>query len=142
MAFRKLTKDYEAGHYSACAQYSMAMVTGLEVSEVIKSMGHAGSSSVSEIMLTFMRLGYLYRNVGITGAGEDAVVIVQNDEAGHALAYHNGKIYDPDNGHEYEGFEELAVMCNEVDARVTHVFAVTPVQTREWVVGGQKEETV
>ncbi|MCA1800330.1 MAG: hypothetical protein LC650_03465 [Actinobacteria bacterium] len=139
----------------SCGLYSTAMVTGREVSDIANVIGHAGSTSIHELTKAATKLGYgdgsfqrvefdEPKDINISNTGILILCAIGAEQA-HAVAFHGGTIYDPDNNFPFAGIENILRDYNCTAPSGVHwiagaVIRMMPVRTREFAVGNSKIE--
>lgn len=136
---RHLTKKYRYQR-EACSQLSIAMALGCEAETVALQVGHWRGMSTQEILKYLDRKGMLRDatyNVSNERMGGVGILIINNGREGHAMAFKDGIIYDP-NGRLFNSYEDACMQYSfATDSQwvAERIMTVAPVKTREWSVG-------
>lgn len=132
-------------HVDACTQFSIAMAYDVNLSDVVKDLGWAPVSTAQLRDFLIRRglsaIGDSVDSAKATAKGRGLAIILGAKE-GHAVAYEDGKIYDP-NGHTFKGINEAIdyySMITSTPWEFYTAFEVAPLKMRTWNVGMKKKE--
>jgi hypothetical protein len=132
----------------ACTQFSIAMVYDRDVAEVAAELGTWGAVTTRELREYLVRMG-----LSATGSSTQDVSVIAKGKGmmnihggleGHAMAYEDGIIYDP-NGHTFDSVHDALQYYTFHTGRpwvLYAIFEATPIEYREWTVGKTKEEAI
>lgn len=125
----------------ACGQYAVSMATDKDLKEVYRAVGRRGGTNEKLLTEALVKLGFEYHPIKVTDAHIGrGIAIIENARKtrGHAVAWENGKVYDPDGEDCYDDFESMMNYFVPHGISELTLFRVEPVKTREWAVGSAK----
>lgn len=141
---RHIVKKWN-GDDSECGQYSVAMATDKDLTEVYQAVGRRGGTNEKLLMGALERLGFEYHPIRVIDAHIGrGIAIIQNvhKTRGHAVAWENGKVYDPDGEDCYDDLESMMSYFAPHGISELTLLRVEPVKTREFEVGGKQHAEV
>lgn len=128
-----------------CGQYSVAMATDKPMLEVYGAVGRRGASNTKMLLEALMRLGFEYEEVTPEQAHVGRGIAIIEDKMkmrGHAVAWEDAKVYDPDGDEFYSDITAMIRYYEKYNMRNLTIIRVKPVQFREFEVGGRENAEV
>lgn len=134
-------------HMDACTQFSIAMAYDIPLDVVTKELGF-GAVTTAQLRRYLVRMGLSATGDSLDDAGAvtegKGIMIIHGGYEGHAVAFEDGKIYDP-NGHTFDSVESLLHYYTTHTSRTWTFYTLfqnQPLKYRKWTVGKKKEEAI
>lgn len=137
-----ITHKFQPKDSVLCGHYSLAMIADVEPKEIVQRLGNGASNlaKLAKLAQNYMNVtetnGYIdnRKHIDLSGYG---IIAIEYSRAkmGHAMAFHNGKIYDPE-GTEFENMAHMKQWYRKYwgKVRVCGILRAERIEYREFEV--------
>ena len=135
-----LIKKWDGTDSLMCGQLSLAMATGRSIAEVVAAVGSTGGTTTGQLISAIDKLGFCYVMESVTAVKRGrgiAIVQAKNFFEGHAVAWEDSNVFDPDGFALYHDFDTLRDFFEPEEWNITHILQIIPKDNIAGTLRGQ-----